>query len=294
MRLKYISKIQMNMKRSQTIHTSKKTTQVLDGSYRSVYKGRSTNFDELREYAEGDDVKDIDWKASARSRKMLVRQYMAEKKHNILFVMDTNCRMLADTKEREEKREVALVGAGTLACLVNKNGDFISAIYATTKSINHFPFKSGLMHIENILAHYDRAVTRENKSNLNTPLDYVIHNFRRGMIIVIVTDTEGLYNLSEVLLKRLLLLHDVIILNVSDTDISGKQVFDVESGEYMPAYFTRDKKLAKLEAKRKKEIEDACNEKLKRYGVVYSTVDSVEDMDMKVVELLNKHKGEKR
>ncbi len=47
------------------------------------------NFEDLREYVVGDNIKDIDWKASARSRNLLVRRYIAEKKHNVMLVFDT-------------------------------------------------------------------------------------------------------------------------------------------------------------------------------------------------------------
>ena len=97
MRMTYITKIQANIKRFQTVHTRRSTNRVLDGSYKSIFKGRSMNFDELREYVPGDDIKDIDWKASSRSQKMLVRQYIAERKHNIMLVFDTNRRMLGDS-----------------------------------------------------------------------------------------------------------------------------------------------------------------------------------------------------
>ena len=105
MRLNYISQIKSNLKKSATISTKRPTSNILDGSYVSVFKGRSLNFDDLREYVPGDDVKDIDWKATARSQQPLVREYIAEKKHNILFVLDTNKRMLGDTDALVEKKE---------------------------------------------------------------------------------------------------------------------------------------------------------------------------------------------
>ena len=86
MRMNYIARIQAKLSRVKTINTNRVTSRILDGSYRSIYKGRSMNFEELREYIPGDDVKDIDWKASSRSTKTLVRQYIAERKHNILIV----------------------------------------------------------------------------------------------------------------------------------------------------------------------------------------------------------------
>ena len=87
------------MKGYKTIYTTKATSRIIDGSYNSIYKGRSMNFDELREYVVGDDIKDMDWKASARSQKLLVRQYIAEKKHNIMLVMDAGKILLDDTPE---------------------------------------------------------------------------------------------------------------------------------------------------------------------------------------------------
>ena len=76
MNLDYVSKIKFGLKRYKTIATDKATSRVLDGSYNSIYKGRSMNFDELREYVPGDDIKDIDWKATSRSQKVLIRQWM--------------------------------------------------------------------------------------------------------------------------------------------------------------------------------------------------------------------------
>ena len=126
MNLDYVSKIKFGLKRYKTIATDKATSRVLDGSYNSIYKGRSMNFDELREYVPGDDIKDIDWKATSRSQKVLIRQYIAEKKHNIMLVMDANRRMLAETKTGENKGEVALMAGGTLGYMVTDNGDYVS------------------------------------------------------------------------------------------------------------------------------------------------------------------------
>ena len=101
MKMTYIPRIKGNMRGYKTIHTLKTTSRIIDGSYNSIYKGRSMNFDELREYVPGDDIKDVDWKASARSQKMLVREYIAEKKHNIMLVMDTSKRMRANANDNQ-------------------------------------------------------------------------------------------------------------------------------------------------------------------------------------------------
>lgn len=338
MKMKYISQIASNLKRYKTIRTNRATSQILDGSYRSLYKGRSMNFDELREYVPGDDIKDIDWKASARNHpKLLVKQYIAEKKHNIMLVLDTNKRMLANASDTEEKRQVALLGAGTLAYLINQNGDYTGAIFSTEQTLRHYPFKTGLINIENILEHYDKSVTMTNQSNINTALDYIVRNFRRNMILIVVTDLQGIRDIPETTLKRLMVMNDVLMLNVSDATIfsataeealpnetvfsssmkktkqnasaqkttnvmpktshrfasriqsilkPAPQVYSLEQDGYLPEFFTKDKKLAKLQEENQDAIYDECVDKLKRYGISFTTINHTQEIDETIIELL--------
>lgn len=294
MKMKYMSRIQSNLKQCRTIRARKATTRVLDGSYRSVYKGRSMNFDELREYVPGDDIKDMDWKASARSRKLLMRQYVAEKKHNLMLVMDTNCRMLADTETGQEKREVALLSAGTLAYLISRNGDYVGAMFETAASKQYFPCKTGLMNVEHILCHYDKEVTPDNKSDFNSVLQYILKNIRSHMLLILVTDMEGVRSLTDMMLRRLLVMHDVLILTVSDMEMSGDRCFAVENNSYLPAFLSEDRKLLLRQQKRRNEIKEVCTEKLKKYGIAWVTIHQQDEIEEKLVELLNKHKLEKR
>ena len=292
MRMKYIAQIQAGLKRYRVLPTQKKTSRVLDGSYRSIFKGHSMNFDELREYVQGDDVKDIDWKASSRSQKILVRQYVAEKKHNIMLVFDTNRHMLAQSADGLEKRELALISGGTLGYMVNSNGDYVAATYATETSVQHFHFKNGLMNLELILDHYHNSVTMENHSTINKALDYVLHNFHRRMILVLVTDRDGVSSLSEATLKRLLVMHDVLLIQVGDAELNGKDLYDIDRGEYLPDFITRDKKLAAIAREKRDRAERESAEKLKRLGIACVTVNNLEDMDDQILVLLNKHKVE--
>lgn len=291
MRMRYVSKIQANLKRYQIIYSRKATASVLDGSYKSVFKGRSMNFDELREYVPGDEIKDMDWKASARNRKLYVREYVAEKKHNVMFVLDTNARMLADSEGLEEKRELAIMSAGTLAYFVERNGDFVGATYGTETSINHFPLKTGLGNIETILESYHHEVTPKNHSDINVTLDYIVKKFRRRMILVIVTDMEGVLRISPVNLKRLLVAHDVLLVNISDADIAYDKMYNMEGEDYLPEFFTKDKKLIERAKANKEMAKATMNNKLKKFGIPSVTVDYIKELDWELLNLLNSHKA---
>ena len=246
------------------------------------------NFEDLREYVIGDNVKDIDWKASARSNKILIKQYVAEKKHNILFVLDTGKKMLADTRELESKKDVALMATGTLAYLINKNGDTFSAIYQGKERIKMFPFKTGLYNIENILTSYERDIGTQ--SNIEDTIKYVLKFIKRRMIIFIVTDIDSMSKISEETLKRLSYLHDVLFINVSDALMTGYNAYDMDQDQYIPDYILEDEKLKDIELGIKKEVYDTTKEKFKKYKIVTTTVNKQKDVVNDIVKLLERRK----
>lgn len=285
MSMKYITKVKANL----SIYTKKKTSNILEGSYNSIYKGKSMNFEELREYVIGDNIKDIDWKASARSNKILIKQYIAEKKHNILFILDTGKKMLADTRDLDSKKEVALMTIGTICYLVNKNGDSISAIYKGRENIKLFPFKTGLYNIERILNSYEKEI--DSKNDLEELINYVLKFIRRRMIIFVVTDIDGMSSVTEQTLKRLSLLHDVMFINISDAFMTGYNAFDVDQDSYIPDYILEDEKLKDIELEIKTEVYKKIKERFKKYKITTTTINQQKDIVNDVFKLLERRKN---
>ena len=290
MNLDYVSRIKFGLKRYKTIATDKATSRVLDGSYNSIYKGRSMNFDELREYVPGDDIKDIDWKATSRSQKVLIRQYIAEKRHNIMLVMDANRRMLASTKTGEDKGEVALMAGGTLGYMVTDNGDYVSGLYYHDDKMERSPFKTGFLNLEFLLEGYAKCLTPTNKSNLNGILKHIMHNIKRRMIVVIVTDLEGIIGLQDNYLGQITTVHDVLLIKVSDCDIFGKKVYNVDGSDYFPPFISTSKSIKRQQQKIVEGLEKEAVTKLNRYGIPWVEVDTAERVDSKIAELLEKNK----
>lgn len=285
MKMKYITKVKANL----AIYTKKKTSNILEGTYNSIYKGKSMNFEDLREYVIGDNVKDIDWKASARSNKILIKQYIAEKKHNILFILDTGKKMLADTKELEPKKDVALMAMGTISYLVNKNGDSVGAIYKGKENIRLFQFSTGIYNIERILNSYEKEIDAE--SNLEELVKYVLKFIKRRMIIFIITDIDGMYNISEETLRRLSLLHDVMFVNVSDALMTGYNAFDMDQNNYIPDYILEDEKLKDIELEIKTKIYNKTKEKFKKYKIITTTINEQREIVNDVFKLLERRKN---
>lgn len=294
MRMNYVEKIQANLKRYQAVHTRRNADRVLEGSYKSIFKGRSMNFDELREYVPGDDIKDIDWKATARSQKVLVRQYIADRRHNIMLVFDTNMRMLGSSDGYEEKRELAILTAGTLAYFVNKSGDYIAATFMTKKGVKYLPFKTGLGNIELILESYHREVSEDNDTNINDTLDYIIRNFKRRMIVLVATDIHGINNIPDSTLKKLLIRHDVLFVNMSDAVPNLADSYNLSDKSYFSMFFTKNKKLAKRIKEKNLEMIKMATDRLMKFGIPCSTIDYLGELDKEIIDLLSKNKIDKR
>ena len=255
MKLNYINKIKANI----SIYSSKKTTNILDGTYKSVYKGKSLNFENLREYVINDDVKDIDWKSSARSGTLLVKQFIAEKKHNIMLIMDTGKKMDADTDKHESKKEIALYTAGTIGYLAIKNNDYDK--YANVKDID-----------------------------MNELLEYVFKNISKRMIIFIITDIAGIDDIKSSTLKKLNQRHDLMIININDNYMFGKDIFDVSEDEYISDFLLNDSKLNEVEQEVRKDILKKNLTKLKKNNTCVTSISSKEEINLKIIELLEEHR----
>ena len=180
----YITRIKANV----SIYATKRTSNVLDGTYPSVFHGRSLNFEDLREYVPGDNIRDIDWKASGRAGQILVKRYIADKKHSIMLVLDTGSKMAGDSAEFVQKREIALRTAGTIGYIAYKNGDTVGSLYNKDGLIKLNPFRTGIPNLERILAEYDRDLESKQKNSIEKSLDFIINNFKKRMIIFVITD----------------------------------------------------------------------------------------------------------
>ncbi len=286
--LKYVNKIRANI----SIYASKKATNILDGTYKSVYRGKSMNFENLREYVINDEVKDIDWKASARSGKLLVKQFIAEKKHNIMLIMDTGKKMAADTDLHENKKDIALLLGGTIGYLAIENGDYVGMVY-TNKKVNFKPFKLNLYNLEFYLAEYDK-IAFENNISLNDTLKYVFKNIHKKMIIFVITDIDGISKVENKTLKEIKQLHDILFLNINDNLMTGNDIYDIEQDEYIPNILLNDAKLNIMEKEIKEKILNGNKRKMKKNNISMVSISSKKEINDKIIRLLEEHHHESR
>lgn len=285
MKLKYVDKIRANI----SINASKKSTHLLDGLYRSIFKGRSMDFDDLRDYVVGDNSKDIDWKSSIRHGSLLVRRYVALKRHNIAFIIDTGVKMSGLNPNNEEKRETALYTFGTLAYLVNKNEDEISTTYNKDGSIFSSQFKGGLTNVEISLTEIEKYLTDENKYTINDLIEYVYNNSKRKMIFVVISDIDGLLTIKDEVLKKISGAHDLLFINIEDASMFGDDLYDLDSSLNIPKILSKNKKILELEEKKKGELIKSNFKRLEKYRITSVSIKNKSEIVSKLIDLLERH-----
>lgn len=282
----YITRIKANI----SIYSTKKAENILDGTYRSIFTGRSMNFEDLKEYVPGDNIRDIDWKASSRNRNLLVKRYVAEKKHNIMLVFDTGQKMLGDTILGEAKYDVAAMAGGTIGYLTNKNGDNIGSVYNKDGLIQYYQLKNGLYNLERILSSYASDAKSDMNNDINKSLEFILKNIRRHMIIFIISDSKGISTISDVILKKLKYQHDILFYDITDAMVTGGTSYSMKSKSYVPSFINSNKKLAAFENSLRMQLDMANAEKIKKCGIVSVKISGQSELTEKTIELLERQR----
>lgn len=269
----------------------------LEGEYSSVFKGRSMDFDDLRQYVTGDDVKDIDWKATARSGQVLIKRYVAIRKHNIMLVVDTGRSMAATAPSGESKRDISVMVAGVIASVAQKHGDLVGMTAGDSLQINHLPLKDSRPHLERILQYIDTRTTLDAPpSDLVKILDYVRRTIKRRMMLIIVSDSLQFAGAQEQLLRRLGAQHEMMFIAVDDLDPddpdwSHKEVYDVNQPSVLLPPFVRSQKSIEDAYHSFVKKEWATSERtLKKLQISSVRIQSENDVIPQIIRLLERHK----
>ncbi|MET1053260.1 MAG: DUF58 domain-containing protein [Mycetocola sp.] len=231
------------------IRAHRKVRGLLDGEYVSLFHGKSLDFDDLRAYAPGDDVKDIDWKATARVGSPLTKRYIAARKHAVMLVVDTGRDFAAMSAGGTPKRDVAVLAAGVIGYLAVRHGDHVGLVAGDADGTEHVPLRGTESHLERILGVIHRRSTlAAGPSRLSAQLDYVRRTFRRRMILIVLADDGAVDpgNADELrLLRRLHAQHEILWITIGDADptlaeFADRDMFDVADGRELPPFLRMD------------------------------------------------------
>ncbi len=195
------------------ITTNRAVNDVLAGEYHSVFKGRGMEFDEVREYAPGDDVRTIDWNVTARLGKPFVKRYVEERELTVIFVVDLSASGAFGSRN-QLKNEVAAELCALLAFSAIKNNDKVGLLAFTDRVEKFIPAKKGASHVLRLVRELLQLKPEGKGTDLAKALEYVGRVSRRRAIVFLVSDF--LADNYEKPLRLVARRNDLIAVSVSD------------------------------------------------------------------------------
>ena len=169
------------------IYTSKAVNDSLAGEYESVFKGRGMEFDEVREYQIGDEIRSIDWNVTARMGQPFVKKYVEERELTVMLVVDASGS--GDfASEGKFKRELAAELAAVLSFAATTNKDKVGLMIFTDKVELYIPPRKGRRHVLRLIRELLAFQPESSGTDIKHALDSVNHILKRRSIVFLVSD----------------------------------------------------------------------------------------------------------
>jgi uncharacterized protein (DUF58 family) len=198
------------------IRTNREVTDVLGGQYHSVFKGHGMEFEEVREYLPGDEVRSIDWNVTARFGHPYIKKFKEERELTVMLIVDVSASGQFGSV-RQTKNELAAELAAVLAFSAIRNNDKVGLIMFTDQIEKYVPPKKGRHHVLRVIREILAFQPKGRGTNLKAALDYLNHvQSRRAVTFVLsdfqLPDEEAVRKKLRVASKR----HDVVALSLRD------------------------------------------------------------------------------
>lgn len=230
-----LSKELLQKVRQIQIRTSHQVTEVMAGEYKSAFKGRGMEFDEVRLYQPGDDIRTIDWNVTARTGTPFVKRFVEERELTVMLMVDASSSGTFGSLDKT-KNEIAAEIAGLLACTAIRSNDKVGLIIFTDRIELYIPPKKGHSHVLRVIREV-LGFRKERRSSTDVAgaLDFLNKVYTRKAVVFLISDflCEG----WEKAVTRAARRHDLIPVSIRDPreselpDIGLLTLEDAETGE---------------------------------------------------------------
>lgn len=211
------------------------------GEYHAIFKGRGMEFDEVRAYMPGDEVRSIDWNVTARMGQPFIKRYVEERELTVMLAVDASASGLFGSGDRF-KRELAAELGAVLAFSAISNNDKVGLIVFTDRVELHIPPRKGRRHVLRLIRDLLAFRPEGRGTDLVAALDRLNHTLKRRAIVFLVSDfllpkaSANGYRRSLALTNRR---HDLVGVTISDPreltwpDLGLISVEDAETGQHV-------------------------------------------------------------
>jgi|SRR5579885_1101483 len=240
----------------------------LMGDNRSAVKGSGFEFDQIRDYQMGDDIRFIDWSSSARANKLLVKQYIEERNRTIMIAVDISASSSFSSSE-QMRSEVMAQLASVLALVGDYGKDYVGLILFSDTVEYYLPPSKGRSHIHALMEKLYSFKPRRTKTNIAAALQHLLKISSRNGIAFIISDFIDQHSFEKSL-RTASKKYDIIALRcldaheqampslgfvmVEDTESGTIHELDLRSSKGAVHYFLRQRSAAQQKM-------------LKKYGV---------------------------
>jgi uncharacterized protein (DUF58 family) len=212
------------------IKTNRLVEEIFSGEYRSGFWGKGMEFDDIREYYPGDDVRNIDWNVTARHNKAFVKLFCEEREMNVFLLID-----MSGSNSFGRKKELIAEVAATLAFSACKNNDRVGVVFFTDKVEKFIPSNNGRKHVLSIIEKIINFNPTSDGTNISHVLQYFNRVNKKRSVAFLISDFLDTGYKKD--LKMTLNRHDLVLVRVIDKAeemLPGGAIFtfqDLESGE---------------------------------------------------------------
>src|SRR5579863_4051784 len=169
------------------IRTNRLVSETLAGQYHSVFKGQGMNFEEVREYQPGDEVRAIDWNVTARMNHPFIKKFVEERELTLMLVVDVSGSGLFGSRG-QSKRELAAEIASVLAFSAIRNNDKVGLLLFTDEVEKFIPPRKGRGHVLRVIREVLYFEPRRRGTDFLRVLDILGRLARRRAIVVVLSD----------------------------------------------------------------------------------------------------------
>jgi len=243
--------------------------ELLGGEYKSVFKGRGMEFDEVREYTPGDEVRTIDWNVTARTGKPFVKRFIEEREQALFFLIDMSASGTFGSGQKT-KTETAAEICGILAFSAIKNNDKVGVVIFTDHIELFIPPDKGQLHVLHIIREILAFEPESLGTDISCALDYLGKMVKKKCVTFLISDFQD--SGYDKPLKLAAIHYDLIAITITDPrelnipNAGLVELVDSESGEQIlvdTASSSARQKMQTVAIARQMELRD----KLARYNI---------------------------
>jgi uncharacterized protein (DUF58 family) len=185
----------------------------MQGDFHSVFKGAGLEFDDVREYQYGDDVRTIDWNVSAKGHGTFVKTFKEEKEQTVFFLVDVSASQEVG-RLSQKKVDICKEICGVLALSAVKEGSQIGVICYSDKKEKYIKPGKGIQHVYSVITEVFKLKPQSLQTDLNGAIYYALNLIKRKSIIILLSDfiDQNYDHALRALAKR----HDLVLIHVTD------------------------------------------------------------------------------